>query len=352
MRAVVLVGGFGTRLRPLTFSTPKQMLPVAGRPMIERVLAHLASHGIDDVVLSLGYRPDAFTEAYADARCAGVRLHYAVEPEPLDTAGAIGFAAHEAGVAERFLVVNGDILTDIDLSALVSFHDGCGAEGTIALTKVGDPSQFGVVPTDEDGRVLAFVEKPPRDEAPTDLVNAGFYVLEASVLGRIPAGRKVNIERETFPAMVGAGTLRGWADPAYWLDVGTPERLLQANLDVLDGRRPAVEVDPSDGDGVDPAAAVTGSVVATGATVAGGATVERAVLGRGAQVGAGAVVEEAVLMPGATVGEGALVRRSIIGPGARVGAGSSLVDLCVIGDGAEVEPGESLVGASVPEVPR
>ena len=349
MRAVVLVGGFGTRLRPLTLTTPKQMLPVAGRPMVERVLAHLAGHGIDDVVLSLGYRPDAFTEAYPDACCAGVRLHYAVEPEPLDTAGAIGFAARQAGVADRFLVVNGDVLTDIDLSALVAFHDSSGAEGTIALTKVDDPSQFGVVPTDPDGRVLAFVEKPPPGEAPTDLVNAGFYVLEASVLDRIPRGRRVNIERETFPAMVGDGTLRGLADPAYWLDVGTPERLLQANLDVVHGLRPAVEVEPSDVGGVGSGADVAGSILAAGAVVADGATVTGSALGRGVRVGAGAVVEDAVLLAGATVGEGATVRRSLVGPGAQVGAQASLTGLCVIGDGAGIEAGAALVGTFVPD---
>ena len=352
MRAVVLVGGFGTRLRPLTLSTPKQMLPVAGRPLIERVLAHLASHGIDDVVLALGYRPDAFTDAYPDARCAGVRLHYAVEPEPLDTAGAIGFAAREAGVAKRFLVVNGDVLTDIDLSALVAFHDAAGAEGTIALTKVEDPSQFGVVPTDDDGRVLAFVEKPPRDEAPTDLVNAGFYVLEQSVLDRIPEGRRVNIERETFPAMVECRTLYGWADPSYWLDVGTPERLLQANLDVLDGLRPAVEVSGVATAGIDPGATVTASLVASGATVEAGATVSRSVLGQGVRISTGAVVADAVLLPGASVGAAATVRRSLLGAGAAIAARASLDELCVIGDGAVVEAGASLVATSVPDSSR
>lgn len=344
----MLVGGFGTRLRPLTLGTPKQMLPVAGAPMIERVLAHLSSHGIDDVVLSLGYRPDAFIDAYPDARCAGVELHYAVEPEPLDTAGAIGFAARAGGVHERFLVVNGDVLTDIDLSALIAFHDAAGAEGTIALTKVEDPSQFGVVPIDDEGRVLAFVEKPPPGEAPTDLVNAGFYVLEASVLDRIPEGCKVNIERETFPALVEAGTLFGWADPAYWLDVGTPERLLQANLDVVDGLRPTVTVDRSEGAST-AGATVTSSIVAASATVAAGASVHRCVLGRDVQVSAGAVLEAAVLLPGASVGTGATVRRSLVGTGATIGAGASLDELCVIGDGVVIDGAAVLVGASRPD---
>jgi mannose-1-phosphate guanylyltransferase len=331
----VLVGGFGTRLRPLTLTNPKQMLPVAGRPMIEDVLEHLRRHGVDEVVLSLGYKPDAFLEAYPDAVCAGVRLVYAVEPEPLDTAGAIAFAAREAGIDERFIVVNGDVLTDLDLTALVEFHERSGAEGTIALTKVDDPSQFGVVPTDADGRVLAFVEKPPRDEAPTDLINAGFYVLEPSFLDRVPAGRKVNIERETFPAMVAEGSLFARADPAYWLDVGTPERLLQASLDVLAGVRAAAPVD--------------GALVCDGAVVEDGATVVRSVIGAGARVAAGAVVEDSVLLPGVVVEAGATVRGSIVGAGSVVTAGSAVLDLTVLGDDVRTTPGETLTGARVPE---
>ena len=332
----MLVGGFGTRLRPLTLTTPKQLLPVAGRPMIEGVLAHLAGHGVDEVVLSLGYRPDAFFDAYPDALCAGVRLVYAVEPEPLDTAGAIAFAAREAGIAERFLVVNGDVLTDLDVSALISCHEAAGAEGTIALTRVDDPSHFGVVPTDAGGRVLAFVEKPPRDEAPTDLINAGYYVLEASVLDRIPSGRRVNIERETFPAMVADGVLYARADDAYWLDVGTAERLLQASLDVLDGRRAGVKP-------------MNGPLVCGSARVDAGAHVSRSVLGDGCHVRAGAVVEESVLLPGVVVETGATVRRSVVGVSAVVSAGSSVLDLSLLGDCVRTEPGATLSGVRLPD---
>ena len=345
----MLLGGFGTRLRPLTLTSPKQMLPVAGRPMVERVLAHLHAHGIDEVVLSLGYRPDAFTDAYPDARCSGVGLHYAVEPEPLDTAGAIAFAARAAGVDERFLVVNGDVLTDLDVGALVAFHDAAGAEGTIALTKVDDPSQFGVVPTDSDGRVLAFVEKPAREEAPSNLVNAGFYVLEPSVIDRIPAGGRVNIERETFPAMVAEGRLYALADPAYWLDVGTPERLLQANLDVVDGLRTAVEVGAGDGVEVDIDAEVRTSVVGDHTSVDRGARVARSVLGRGVWVGEGAVVEDAVLLTGSSVGPGATVRASLLGAGAAVPAGASVEALSVVGDGVKLDADAHLVGARLPD---
>ena len=192
MRAVVLVGGFGTRLRPLTLTTPKQMLPLGHRPMIEWVVGHLADHGVDEAILSLGYKPDAFIEAFPDDLCNGVRITYAVEPEPLDTAGAIRFAALEAGIDDTFIVVNGDVLTDLDVDALVRFHRASGAEGTIHLTPVEDPSMFGVVPTDDDGRVIAFIEKPPRDEAPTNRINAGTYVLEPSVLDRIAGDRRVS----------------------------------------------------------------------------------------------------------------------------------------------------------------
>ena len=334
MRAVVLVGGFGTRLRPLTLSAPKQMLPVAGRPMIEWVLAHLAAHGVDDVVLSLGYKPDAFTDAYPDDRCAGVHLTYAVDPEPLDTAGAVGFAARSAGIDERFLVVNGDVMTDLDLTALIAFHDEHGAEGTIALTKVEDPSHFGVVPTDDDGRVLAFVEKPPRDEAPTDLINAGFYVLEPSVLDRIPEGRRVNIERETFPAMVRDATLYARADDAYWIDVGTPERYLQASLDMLDGLR----AEPLD----------AALLLPEDLLIDPSATVERSVLGRGCRILEGARVVDSVLHGGVTVGAGASVRRSIAGPAAVIGDGATLDELTVLGDGVHVDAGSSLTGALIP----
>ncbi len=207
MRAVVLVGGEGTRLRPLTLTTPKQMLPIVEQPMIERVLGQLARHGIDEAVLSLGYKPDAFIDAYPEGSVSGVRMTYAVEHDPLDTAGAIRFAADHAGIDETFVAVNGDVLTDIDIGALVDLHRRHGATGTIALTPVEDPSAFGVVPTDEEGRVTAFIEKPPRDEAPTNLINAGIYVLEPSVLASIAPDVRVSIERETFPALVEKGSL-------------------------------------------------------------------------------------------------------------------------------------------------
>ncbi len=331
MKAVVLVGGFGTRLRPLTLHTPKQMLPMVGVPMIERVVAALAGCGVTDAILSLGYRPDAFLEAYPDDLCAGVHLHYAVEPEPLDTAGAVRFAALDAGLDSRFLVVNGDVLTDLDVKALWDFHLAAGAEGTIALTRVDDPSRYGVVPIDTEGRVEAFVEKPAPGTAPSHWINAGTYVLEPSVLDRIPAGGKVSIERSTFPAMVGDGTLFALHSDAYWVDAGTPATYLQSQLDLVDGTR-ATEV------AVDPGAAVDPT-----------AKVDHAVVYHGVRVGPGATVENAALLPGSVIGANAIVRDSIVGPAAEVGDGAELSELTVVGAGERVPTGAVLAAARVPE---
>jgi len=353
MKGIVLVGGEGTRLRPLTYTTPKQMLPVAEVSMIERVVAHLSAHGVTDVVLSLGYRPDAFTAAYPDNRCAGASLTYVVEAQPLDTAGAIRFAATQAGVDGTFLVFNGDVLTDLDITALVAFHRSHGAEGTISLTPVEDPSSFGVVPTSADDRVEAFIEKPAPGTAPTNLINAGTYVLEPSVLDRIAPEGRVNVERETFPAMVAAGSLYAMPATGYWLDVGTPERYLASNFDLLSGIRPgppapgAVEVSA----GVWTLGAptvqgkVSGSLIGDGAVVVDGASVAGAVVGAGATVGRAAVVARSVLLPGAQLGEGAEVTDSIVGPGVRVGAGAQLRDVTMVGAGVTVEAGSHHAGA-------
>lgn len=332
MKAVVLVGGFGTRLRPLTLTTPKQMLPVIDRPMLEHVIGGLARHGVDEVTLSLGYKEDVFREAYPDGECAGVALTYAVEPEPLDTAGAVRFAAEAAGIDETFIVINGDVFTDLDVTEVWDRHHAVGAEGTIALTPVDDPSRYGVVPTDDEGRVLGFVEKPPRDEAPTNWINAGTYVLEPSVLARIETGRKVSIERETFPAVVADGGLWAVQSEAYWVDAGTPLTYLQIQMDLLDG----VRGEPVEG-------------VSPAATIAGGATVERSVVMAGAHVAAGAVVRDSVISGGATVSADAFVESSVVGPAATIGERAKITGMTMIGDRAVVAAGSALDGAKVPE---
>lgn len=331
-RAIVLVGGFGTRLKPLTDSVPKQMLPIVNRPMIEHVLEHLASHGVDEAVLSLGYRPDAFREAYPASRHGAVKLTYAVEPEPLDTAGAIRFAAEAAGIDERVLVCNGDVLTDLDITDLVARHDAADAVATIALHRVADPSAFGVVPTDAAGRVLEFVEKPDPGTAPTDEINAGTYVLEPEVIAGIDPSRRVSIERETFPSLVGGGRLFAFDGDTYWIDTGTPANYRQAQLDLIDG----VRGEPLDA--VDPLA-----------TVSADATVTRSVIGERVAVGSGARIVDSVVMANAMIGDGAVVEASVIGPGARIGAGARVGGDSVVGLEAVVDPGETLDGARRPE---
>jgi mannose-1-phosphate guanylyltransferase len=332
MRAVVLVGGFGTRLRPLTLTTPKPLLPVGHRPILEHVLANLARGGVSEAVLSLGFKPDVFLEAYPEGQCAGVALRYAVEAEPLDTAGAIRFAAITAGFADEPLVaVNGDVLTDLDVARLIDFHRDRHALATLHLTTVDDPSAYGVVPTDDEGRVLEFVEKPPRATAPTNKINAGSYVLEPAVIARIAAGRRVSIERETFPALAAEGVLFALPTDDYWLDAGRPDQYLAANLDLLSGARRQ---------GPAPA-------IADGAVV-NGADVKASVVGRGARVDAGAVVHRSVLLPGVTIEAGASITESLLGCNVVVEAGATLRDV-VVGDGQCIRAGAVLDGVRVPE---
>src|SRR6478736_1253085 len=327
MKAVVLVGGEGTRLRPLTFTTPKPLLPIANQPFLERQLLALADHGIDEVVLSMGYLPDAFHAHFRDESGAdtfrGMRLRYAVEEEPLGTAGAIRFAAD--GISERFVVCNGDVLTGLDLSAMVDFHDERGAEVTIALTRVEDPSAFGVVPTAPDGGVIAFVEKPAPGHAPSDWINAGTYVLEPSFLYRIPPRLNVSVERETFPRLLHQpGRLFGYRTDAYWLDIGTPEKYLQAHHDALrglvgrpptPGARELSEGIWTQGDAtIEPGATVTAPVLlGSGARIESGARVRDSVLGAGAVVERGAVLEAAVLLEGARVSHDSTVDHAVVG---------------------------------------
>ncbi|HVA06918.1 MAG TPA: NDP-sugar synthase [Acidimicrobiales bacterium] len=340
----------------MTLSTPKQMLPIVGVPMIERVLAHLASHGVDEAILSLGYLPDVFKEAYPDGHAVGVQLTYAVEPEPLDTAGAVRFAATYGGVNDTFVVVNGDVLTDLDLTSLIAFHRERGAEGTIALHPVPDPSAFGVVPTDGTGRVTSFVEKPPRDEAPTNEINAGTYILETSVLERIPSSVRVSIERETFPAMVREAVLFARSDKSYWLDTGTPAAYLQANHDIVSGRRPghlsAALKDSGDAVYVDGASTILGqvigpSVIFSGCQIAETARVERSVLGAGSVIEPGALVADSVLMEGSHVASDARVADSIMGPHATVGQRGDVRSLSVLGAHSVVASGTVVDGERV-----
>ena len=328
MHAVVLVGGFGTRLRPLTLSTPKPLLPIANVRQLEHLIAQLGRAGVTEVVLALGFKPEPFFEAFPEGVCAGIPLHYAVEPEPLDTAGAIAFAARDAGISDTFVVMNGDIICEVDVAELVRFHRGMGAEGTLHLTPVDDPSQFGVVEVDERGWVTNFIEKPAPGTTPSNVINAGTYVLEPSVLDRMPPGERLSIERVVFPAMVAEQRLAAMATGDYWIDTGRPDTYLRANLDLIDGSRQLIL-----------------SSVGPNAVIDASASVTHSVIGEGAVIGAQCVIVDSVVLPGAVVGDRVRLERSLVM--GDVGAGSRLVD-CVIGSDAHVPDGSVLDSAKVP----
>lgn len=307
----------GTRLRPLTNTRPKHLLPIAGRPHIEHVFDLLQRHGVDEVVLLTSYLAEAFETTVGQAASRGLAVHVTHEEEPLGTAGALR-NAEEFASDGTFLVFNGDVLMDIDLGEVLEFHRDRGAEATIVLTPVDDPSAYGVVPTEQGGRVLGFIEKPPRDEAPTNLINAGIYVLEPSVLERIPRGEVWSAERQLFPGLVEEGArLFAVAAESYWMDIGTPEKFLQANLDALSGRYRDAQLPELTG----------GSLIGEGAKIDGDAQVSSASIGEDAVIEAGAVVEESVLMPRAVVEAGAIVRRSILGEASIASKDATLIGI-------------------------
>jgi len=328
MHAVVLVGGFGTRLRPLTLSTPKPLLPIANVRQLEHLIANLATAGVTHVVLALGFKPEPFFDAFPEGICAGVELHYAVEPEPLDTAGAIAFAARDAGIDDTFVVMNGDIICDLDVSSLIQFHREHGAEGTLHLTPVADPSQYGVVETDESGWVKRFVEKPAPGETTSTVINAGTYVLEPSVLQRMPAGQKLSIERVVFPQMVSEGKLAAMPTSDYWIDTGRPDTYLQANLDLIDGTRSHILSSIAPHCSIDPSASVVHTVI-----------------GEGSTVGAQCVVSDSVLLPGSRIGQRVRLERCLVM--GEIGDDASLTD-CVIGLDGIVAPGSVLKAEKIP----
>jgi mannose-1-phosphate guanylyltransferase len=306
-------------LRPLTEAVPKPALTLVDRPFLAYMVEWLAGHGVTEVVLACGFLPDVLREALGDGEPGGVTLRYVAEPEPRGTAGAIRFAADALGdgLDDRFLALNGDVLTDLDLTALLRAHAERDALATLGLYPVEDSSAYGLVSSGRGGEVTEFLEKTG-EVAPGE-VNAGMYVLERSVLDLIPPGENVSIERDVFPRLVGDG-LHGLRLDGYWMDIGTPERYLRASWDILEGRVKTRV-----------AATAPGLLVDAGASVADGATVgPRAVLGPGCRVEAGAEVRGSVLLDGCTVGEGARVSGSILAPGVKVAPGAAL-DGAVIG---------------------
>ena len=347
--AVILVGGQGTRLRPLTDRTRKDMLPLVDRPLLAYTFEHLARHGVERSIVSCGYLPHQIGSHFGGLY-AGMELEYAVETQPLGTGGAIGFAARE--LEGSFFALNGDSLREADLGELVGFHRSTGAKATILLTPVADPSRYGLVRVAGDGRVESFLEKPRPEEIDTDLINAGLYVLEPEVLDLVPEGRAVSIEREVFPRLAEEGAVYGVALPGYWLDVGTPESYLQAHRDVLERSfQTAVGdllgtdftlVDPSAD--VHPKARLVPPVyVGPGAVVEEGARVgSLAVLGEGSRLGAGGAIESAVVGAKVTIGAGAVILGSIVGEEVDLGPDCEVRNLSVIGPGAALGAGNAL----------
>ncbi len=327
MQALILAGGEGTRLRPLTSTIPKPAVPLVQRPFISYMLEWLKGHGVDEAILSCGFLADGVRSVLGDGSALGIRLRYVEEPRPLGTGGALKFA--QDLLDERFVMLNGDILTDIDLSAQLRQHEQTGARITLGLIGVEDPSAYGLVRRDDDDSVTEFLEKPSSDEIDTNLISLGAYVIDREVLDSMPpAGTKLSIERDLFPELVGNG-LYGYEATGYWLDIGTPERYLQATFDILEGDvRTEIgrEVARAGGVMLEPdSTRVAGSVhapalVGPGCTVAAGATVGgRAVLGAGISVDAGAHIESSVLLDGCHVGRGSRVSGAILGPGVRIG---------------------------------
>jgi mannose-1-phosphate guanylyltransferase len=324
VQAIVLVGGEGTRLRPLTSDVPKPALTLVDRPFLAYMIEWLAAHGVTEAVLACGFLPDVLQEALGEGEHAGVKLTYVTEPERRGTAGAIRFAADALGddLDERFLALNGDVLTDLDLSALMAAHAEREARATIALYPVEDAAVYGLVSVDGEGGVTEFVEKT--GEAVPGEINAGAYFLERSVLDLIPPEREVSIEREVFPRLVGDG-LGALRLDGYWMDIGTPERYLQASWDILENRV-ETQVRPT----------APGLLIGAGAEIADGASVgPRAVVSPGCRVAAGAQVRDSILLDGCEVGVGASVSGSVLAAGVTVAPGAELAG-AVVGQGERV----------------
>jgi mannose-1-phosphate guanylyltransferase len=334
--AIVLVGGQGSRLRPLTLSTPKPMLPTAGVPFLAHLFSRIRAAGITHIVLGTSYRAEVFQDHFGDGGPIGLDIDYVVEDVPLGTGGAIG------NVADRLrgpaaVVFNGDILSGVEIDKLVHTHTAAGADVTLHLTRVPDPRAFGCVATDGNGRVTAFMEKDPNPV--TDQINAGTYVFDRSVIDAIPTGRAVSVERETFPGLLTAGAhVVGHLDATYWRDLGTPADFIAGSADLVTGIAPSGALPGPTGD----ALWLEGTTFDPSAVVTGGTTV-----GRCCVIAAGATVDGSVVFDGANIGEGATVRRSVVGRDAVIGAGTVIVD-AVIGDRARIGAGNELMhGARV-----
>lgn len=363
MQGIILIGGEGTRLRPLTYTRPKAMVPILGRPFLEHMLVYLRRYGVTEISLALGHQPRSIQQHFGDGSRWGVRLQMVVELEPLGSGGAI--KQFESQLQQPFFAFNGDVLTDFDLGAMRELHERSAAVLSIALMEVEDPSGFGVAALNENGRITAFVEKPPRAEAPSRWANAGIWLFEPRALARVAAGRRSMVELELFPELIATDErVQGYRGQGLWVDIGTPERYLAVQLRLLE--QPQLQILPlvcwpgmpyfsADDDpqtAVAPTiasdAAIEGPVLlGAGAVVQSGATVQGpAVIGAGTRLGSGCRVERSVLWENCALAKGAEVRNSVLANGVRVGDNARL-DQVIAGRGASVAAGRILADQRV-----
>jgi mannose-1-phosphate guanylyltransferase len=344
MQALILAGGEGLRLRPLTTTVPKPVVPLVDRPFVVYMLDWLRGHGVDDVVMACGHLASGVRNVLGDGSAFGMTMRYVEEPHPLGTGGALKYAA--SLLDERFLMLNGDVLTDLDVTDLVAHHERVGARATLALTEVEDPRAYGLVRIGDEGAVTEFIEKPSADRIDTRNVSAGVYVLERAVVDMLPEDRPASIERDVFPQLVGGG-LYGCVCSGYWLDIGTPERYLEATFDILEGTV-TTGVAERVGSGylcvergvenagriIPPALVESGCRIAEGARMGG-----RVVLGGGVTVGEGTTIERAVVMQGAEIGANCTLSGCIVAGGVRIGDDCVIDGMSVLGEGVTLGAG-------------
>lgn len=342
MKAVILVGGEGTRLRPLTCNTTKAMVPILNKPFLEHLIQYLKGHGITDIILAMSYLPDRIQSYFGDGTELGVRLTYLIEEQPLGTAGAVKNA--EALLDEPFFVFNGDIFTDLDITDMIDFHRKRKAEATIARTPVDDPTAYGLIDTDAEGRITRFLEKPNWEEVTSNMINAGIYIVEPDILAQIPPQKRVSIERETFQQLLAQGEpMYAYSYSAYWLDMGTPEKYLRLNHDLLLGKAPSL-FDASGGikigsnSIIHPSAEIKGPVlIGESCVIDQGAEVRGpAVLGPRCKVAKEATIEGAILWHNSRVGKKAILRNCIVASHSYIQEESQVLDNCVLGDNVVV----------------
>jgi mannose-1-phosphate guanylyltransferase len=347
VKAVILVGGEGTRLRPLTYNTPKAMIPILNKPFLEYLILYLKEHSIRDIILTMSYLPHHIQSHFGDGTELGVHLTYLIEEPPLGTAGAVKNA--ETLLDKPFFVINGDIITDIDLTAMMRRHQKIKPKVSLALTPVDNPTIYGVVETDAKGMVKRFVEKPSPEEVTTNMINAGIYILEPEVLSYIPPSTPSTFERQLFPLLLKKGEpILSYTSTTYWIDIGTPEKYLRVNHDLLLNKAPSLSIycaQISSNSKIHPSAQIEGPVlISEGCIIAQGARVKGpTVLGPRCQLEEDAVIDGAILWPECRVGKKALLKNCIAGYRCYLQDGSQVLDNCVLGDNVVVGKNIELV---------